>query len=339
MKDITSGQESKDLPLKRNDGDDDRADGAEPQSHKNVICYDLKNPARVNKTQLTCLENMHDNFARLLSATFSGAVQEVVDIDIAFVDQITYAEFIMSLSNPSFSYQFLLGPTRGGAVINITMPIVFAAIDRMHGGSGSSDGIDVRQPTPIEIGTINEVAKRCFEDLEAIWQPMCSVEITDVELETNPEFMQITAPSEVVVLLAFEIKMPHASGLLSLCYPFFTLESLLSRLRKVGYQSLPRSEEDRDRIRCGNRLRLGAMELPVKAELGRVALSLSATRQLKAGDVLKLNSHIDDPAVIYLGDQPKYLGYPCISQQGRNSVKVAGSIPAVEQQKYRKGDE
>ena len=116
MKDTPSGQESEDLPLKRNDGDDDRADSAESQSHKNVIYYDLKNPARVNKTQLMCLENLHDNFARLLSATFSGAVQEIVDVDIAFVDQITYAEFIMSLSNPSFSYQFVLGPTRGGSI-------------------------------------------------------------------------------------------------------------------------------------------------------------------------------------------------------------------------------
>ena len=58
MKDIPSGQESEDLSLKRNDGDDDRADSAEPQSHKYVICYDLKNPARVNKSQLMCLENL-----------------------------------------------------------------------------------------------------------------------------------------------------------------------------------------------------------------------------------------------------------------------------------------
>jgi len=54
--------------------------------------------------------------------------------------------------------------------------------------------------------------------------------------------------------------------------------------------------------------------------------------------VLELNSRAADPAVVYLGDQPKYLGYPCISQQGRNSVKVAGPMSVVEQQKYRKGD-
>ncbi len=80
------------------------------------------------------------------------------------------------------------------------------------------------------------------------------------------------------------------------------------------------------------------MKLPVRAELGRCPLSLAAARQLEVGDLLELNSGAADPAVVYLGDHPKYLGYPCISQQGHNSVKVAGPIPAVEQQQYRNGN-
>ena len=76
-----------------------------------VTNYDFKHPARVNKTQLRTLENLHDNFARLLSSTLSRTMRQVVDVDTAFVDQTTYAEFIMSLSNPAMSYQFTLGPT------------------------------------------------------------------------------------------------------------------------------------------------------------------------------------------------------------------------------------
>ena len=79
----------------------------------------------------------------------------VVDVDTAFVDQTTYAEFIMSLSNPSCSYQFTLGPTNGQAVLDIAMPVVFAHVDRSFGGKGSSQGVDARQLTPIEIGEIN----------------------------------------------------------------------------------------------------------------------------------------------------------------------------------------
>ena len=54
--------------------------------------YDFKHPARVNKTQLRTIENLHDNFVRLLSSTFSGAMRAVVDVDTALVDQTTYGE-------------------------------------------------------------------------------------------------------------------------------------------------------------------------------------------------------------------------------------------------------
>ena len=85
---------------------------------------------------------------------------------------------------------------------------------------------------------INQILKRMVEDLEATWSPILPAEITDIELETNPEFMQITAPSEIVILLAFEVNSTNASGLISLCYPFFTLESILPLL---GRQTFRRS--------------------------------------------------------------------------------------------------
>ncbi|MBT6626739.1 MAG: flagellar motor switch protein FliM, partial [Gemmatimonadetes bacterium] len=110
-------------------------------SQRIITSYDFKHPARVNKDQLRTLENLHDNFARLLSSTFSGAMRAVVDVDTAFVDQTTYAEFIMSLSNPSCSYQFTLGPTNGQAIIDFAMPVVFAFVDRIFGGKGSSQGV------------------------------------------------------------------------------------------------------------------------------------------------------------------------------------------------------
>ncbi|MEW6755835.1 MAG: flagellar motor switch protein FliM, partial [Candidatus Latescibacterota bacterium] len=120
MADILS-QEEIDALLSATEGDESSGGAAETEvggleeaSQQRIITsYDFKHPARVNKDQLRTLENLHDNFARLLSSTFSGAMRAVVDVDTAFVDQTTYAEFIMSLSNPSCSYQFTLGPTNG----------------------------------------------------------------------------------------------------------------------------------------------------------------------------------------------------------------------------------
>lgn len=293
------------------------------QGQRIVSPYDFKHPARVNRTQLHTIENLHDNFARLLSSTLSGAMRQVVDVDTAFVDQTTYAEFIMSLSNPACSYQFTLGPTNGQAIVDVAMPVVFGLVDRVFGGKGSSHGVDARQMTSIEIGVVNRVAKRMIEDIEATWEPILPVHIYDIELETNPEFMQITASNEIVILLAFEMNTPNASGLISLCYPFFTLEPILPRL---GQKSYVQMDVDREQAQRDNRQRLGGMALDVRGELGATQISLGQARALKVGDVVALDSGPEDLQTLCLGRDAKFLGKACASGRGRHAIKVAGPL-------------
>lgn len=300
-----------------------------PAPGPNISTYDFLHPARVNWDQLRTLESLHDNFARLLSSTFSGVMRQVVDVKTAFVDQTTYAEFIMSLSNPSCSYQFTMRPTRGQAVVDIAMPVVFALVDRIHGGTGSAEGVGLRQLTPIEICTINHVYKRMIEDLEATWEPILRIEIVDNELETNPEFLRVTAANEIVILLAFEVKMPYASGLISLVYPFWTLEPLLPKLSEP-LLARP-SKVDREELILANRLRLGSMAVEMGAELGRVRIPLAEARSLQTGDVVRLPVKATDPATVLLGGRPKFLARPYAGDDGGLKLKVTGRIPPDQQ--------
>ncbi|MBI2506089.1 MAG: FliM/FliN family flagellar motor switch protein, partial [Candidatus Latescibacteria bacterium] len=248
------------------------------------------------------------------------------------VDQTTYAEFIMSLSNPSCSYQFTLGQTHGQAIMDFAMPVAFAFVDRIFGGKGSSQGVDARQLTAIEMGVINKIVKRVIEDLEATWEPILRVEIADVELETNPEFMQITAASEIVILLAFEVNSTNASGLVSLCYPFFTLESILPRLGQQSYARQSRS--NKDELLRSNRLRLDKTYLPLRAELARGMVSFQDLQNLQEGDVLRLDTHINEQAVVFVEEEPKFLATP--GRVGRkNAVQITQFIDRENEEIYK----
>ena len=100
-------------------------------------------------------------------------------------------------------------------------------------------------------------------------------EITDIELETNPEFMQITAPSEIVILLAFEVNSTNASGLISLCYPFFTLESILPLLGRQTFRrsaALERASRGRCHPPCCQEIGPGSGLPRWQAEVSGVAL-------------------------------------------------------------------
>ena len=311
-------------------GGGDALDGA--ASQQIITAYDFKHPARVNKDQLRTLENLHDNFARLLSSTFSGAMRAVVDVDTAFVDQTTYAEFIMSLSNPSCSYQFTLGPTNGQAILDFAMPVVFAFVDRIFGGKGSSQGVDARQLSQIEMGVIAKIVKRVVEDLEATWEPILPVEVSDIELETNPEFMQITAASEIVILLAFEVNSTNASGLVSLCYPFFTLESILPRLGQQTYVRQGRQNRE-ESIRL-NRQRIQKTYMPIRAELAAGQATFQQLQEIQVGDTLKLDTEIDEPSLIYIDDEPKFIGRP--GRVGRKSaVQIIAPIEPLSEELHK----
>lgn len=62
-------------------------------------------------------------------------------------------------------------------------------------------------------------------------------------------------------------------------------------------------------------------ELQVVAELGKADISIEDFLALDVGDVIRLQTSVQDPLSIYVGEQPKF-----VAQPGRVSRKVAVQI-------------
>ena len=285
------------------------------QAARPVMTYDFKHPARVSKDQQRTLENLHANLARLMASSFSTLQRSVVDCDIAFVDQTTYAEFIMSLSNPSCSYTFTIEPLGGPAVVDFSLPVAYSFIDRQFGGTGSNPPQEARPLTNIERTVMGKVVTRTLTDLESTWEQLIKIQVSDAELETNPEFMQVAAPSDTMVLIAFEVNSQHASGLVNLCYPYFTLEPVMDYLNVQSWAS--REKGRRENTRQERLVQLDRVFAPVKVVLGRGQVSLGEVMNLQEGDILKLDTETKRDAVVFVGSRPKFLGRPGLSGKRR----------------------
>ena len=296
-------------------GADLSANDMKSQASRPIITYDFKHPARVSKDQQRTLENLHANLARMMASSFSTLQRSVVDCDIAFVDQTTYAEFIMSLSNPSCSYTFSIEPLGGPAIIDFSLPVAYSFIDRQFGGTGANPPQEARPLTSIERNVMGKVVTRTLTDLEATWEQLIKIQVSDAELETNPEFMQVAAPSDTVVLIAFEVNSQHTSGLVNLCYPYFTLEPVMAYLNVQTWASREkggRGNKQEDRL-----LQLDRVFAPVTAVLGRGRVSLGEVMNLQEGDILKLDTETKQDAVVFVGNRPKFLGRPGLSGKRR----------------------
>ena len=272
-----------------------------------VNTYDFRHPARVSKDQLRTLQNLHDNFARLVSATFSTLQRAIIEINLVSVDQITYSEFIMSLSSPSCTYTFRMEPLEGVAVIDFSQSVVFSFVDRLFGGRGTSI-VTEREITWIEKSVMNNIINRTLRDLERTWERVIPLECNVEMLETNPEFVQVVPSSETVVLISFELKSENVSGLINLCYPYITIEPIALRLGGQNLVSTAKDVPKEELVK--NRKRIELFNTILKAHLGTTNVSLNDLLNLKVGDIIPLNTRIKDDIEIFVGEDLKFYGRP-----------------------------
>ncbi|MFC1606761.1 flagellar motor switch protein FliM [Candidatus Latescibacterota bacterium] len=286
-------------------GDDVQVEAEPTKSEKFINTYDFRHPARVSKDQLRTLQNLHDNFARLLSATFSTLQRAVIEINLVSVDQITYSEFIMSLSSPSCTYTFRMEPLEGVAIIDFSQSVVFSFVDRLFGGRGASI-ITEREITWIEKSVMNNIINRTLRDLERTWERIIPLECNVEMLETNPEFVQVVPSSETVVLISFELKSENVSGLINLCYPYISIEPIALRLGGQNLVSSAKEVPQEELMK--NRLRVQVFEALVRATLGEANLSVQKMLDLNPNDVITLDKRLGEDIDIFVEDELKFTG-------------------------------
>lgn len=308
--------------------------GARAAFKSAAVSYDFKRPQRVKKDQARGLESIHEQFCRMFAATLSSSMRMVVDVDLAYSDQLLYSEFIASLPSPCTVYRFVIEPFGGHGIMSFSPELLMAVVERSFGGQGRAmEGVDARALTQIEMKVVSRMVSRILADLEATWESVAAVQIAEVALEVNPEFIQIAAPGDGVLVVAFEANSKSTSGMVHLCYPLTTLDPLLGKVFPTagGRRAHARRADD-----SGEKQRqlLSKTKVPVQVQVASGSLPLNELAGLKIGDVVKLDTEKGDPAVVFIGDRPKYLARPGL-QGRRRAVQIVEEIHPDDEDRYR----
>ncbi len=295
------------LTTVKDDGQSPIPDPAQNRG-KGVLAYDFKHPNRVSKDQIRTLENMHDNFAGHHGSTLSAIMRTIVDVDLVSVDQITYAEFVMSLFSPSCTYTIQMPPLDGVCLVDFNPTLTFSFIDRMFGGSGKILETE-RELTGIERSVMGKLAKRLYLDLKKSWEHIVEIHIEQVSFETNPQFIQIVPSAETVIAVSFQIKLFQSTGLLTICYPYVSLEPVILKLSAQNWiDSTKKKNVENDRqVNINN---IGIVKTELAAELLKTELRMNEFLKLQIGDVIRSEKKIFEPAEIYVNKRRKYAALP-----------------------------
>ena len=127
--------------------------------------------------------------------------------------------------------------------------------------------------------------------MEESWRPVHEVNLELVRSEINPQFAAIVPPSDVVVVITFEVELENAIGSLVVCLPYATIEPIRSKLH-ASFQT-ERLEIDHAWV---SRLKERLLETPVEMVIrfGRTKISGRQLMYLKEGDILLLDTDTDD---------------------------------------------
>lgn len=308
MGDVLSQAEIDALLSALSDGQVDVEEMQTTKSQKRIRVYDFKRPNKFSKDQIHSLQNIHENFCRGLTTYFSGNLHVVCESTVLSIEQITYDEFIRSLPNPTVLGLYSMNPLEGTALMEVSPSLAFTVVDRLLGGQGLGAEKN-RDLTEIEKTIItNRLAQMIFIAEEA-WAEVYEMKPQFMSMETNPQFTQIVAPNEMIVLITIEVKIGDEVGMINICMPYLVLEPILDKLSTFFLFSTQAKVSSPEQVQL-IRKKIEWAKVDLVAFLGHSEILVRDLLDLAKGDVIPLNQSVSDPLPIYVGEFMKFKSLP-----------------------------
>lgn len=321
MSDILSQEEIDNLMKALSSGELD-VDGMKDTKEKPVKDYDFARPAKFSKEHLRTLEIIFEHYGRLLATNLPVYLRKNVQVEVINSEALTYSEFSNSLSNPVVLGITNFSPLPGNVVLELSPNLAFAMIDRMLGGQGAP--LDKpRDFSEIELAIMERIFNTCVELLRVPWETVVDISPRLERIETNSQFAQIISPSEMIALVTLNITIGDLDGLMNICLPFLCLEDVMDKLNTKYWFSTMQDKEDGTYEEAIEML-ISKADIPVKALLGRSSISVSDFANIQIGDVIRLDTKVEDELNIYVGNIRKFTALP-----GSTGDKYAVRITSV----------
>ena len=327
--DVLSQSEIDKLLSALSDGTVSAEDVKADEEQKKIKMYDFKRPDKFAKDQIRTLFMLHESFSRLLNTYLSTHLRTLVNVEVASVEQLTYQEFVQSLANPSVISVLAVPPLKGNIIMEINTEIAFAFMDRVFGGEGKT-GLKPRVLTEIEEVVVRRFIDTAMRQLQEAWSTVVEFSPTLEATESNPQFTQIVPPSDMVVIVTIQMKVGDVEGMMNICIPYLVLEPIMSKLTTTYWvASSVSKDDDPEQVKILQK-KIKRTEVPFVVQLGSLDITINEFLTLGFGDVLQMDTKVEDNLICLVGHRPKFYCRP-----GTSGKKMAVQITKV----INEGDE
>ncbi|MGN1090425.1 MAG: flagellar motor switch protein FliM [Huintestinicola sp.] len=298
----------------------------ENNSDKKIKSYDFKTPKKFTKEQLKVIDNIFENYARVLSSYLTGLMRIYCRVEVMQTEEQRYYEFnnalpdyvMMALVNMGIHDEDVL---ETNCILQLSNPITFTMIDRLMGGNGAFTEVN-RDFTEIELSLMSGVMERMAQALKSSWSQYIDLDPMMAALETNSRVMQSIPPDEVIILVTLEIEIKDVKNIMAFCIPAMNLESIMSKFGDRWARTSKRQEPKKDQERRSAILgALSDSDIDVRAVLCDTKVDLYDILTLQVNDVIPLNAPISGNIELKIGGNVWYDGKLGVANN-KKAVKI-----------------
>ena len=322
MGEVLSQNEIDSLLNALNSGELD-AEEIKDNGEKQVKDYDFARPAKFSKEHLRTMEIIFEHYGRLLSTNLPGYLRKNIQVEVMNSEAVTYSEFSNALSNPVLLGVVNFDPMPGSIIIELATNLGYAMVDRMLGGMG--EPLDKsREFSEIELLIIERIMNACINLLREPWKNVADIHPRLDRIETNSQFAQFISPSEMIAIITINMRIGDVEGLMNVCLPYMTLEDVMDRLNTKYWFSSMQQRGDQEYTELIEAL-ISKAPMPVKAVLGKSSISVNDFINLQVGDIIRLDTKVEEELNVYVGNIKKFTALPGASGD-RYAVRVTSVI-------------
>lgn len=298
-------------------------DQMQEPGEKQVKDYDFKRPAKFSKEHLRTLEIIYEHYGRLISTNLPVYLRKNIQVTVASSETVTFSEFTNALSNPVILGIVDFKPLSGNVIMELSPNLGFAMIDRMLGGQGMPLEKN-RDFSEIEMTILQRLLVICMQLMREPWRNVIDINPMMERIETNAQFAQVIAPSDMIAIVSMSVKIGDVEGLMNICLPYFTLEDVMDKLNTKYWFSTIQKDDTVDYEEYIESL-IKRIDVPVKAVLGKSQVAVSDFLNLQVGDIIRLDTRVDSEMNVYVGNIKKFTALPG-SSKDNYAVQVTSVI-------------
>jgi flagellar motor switch protein FliM len=289
-----------------------------------LTAANFRQSARISKEQLRSVSQLHELFARNLTHSLGAYLRLAFEVNLVSAEQLNYGEFLQRIPEVTYLVSMTLRPMGVSAAIEIDLPLAFPIIDVLLGGPGRAEPT-VREITEIEEQILESVVKIIGRELEGTWAPVLEVQLAFDSRLRQADISRLMPPSEKILSLSFEIRMPESRGMLNIALPAAVANGLL---RKLTQQASYRKQRGTADSTSQMLRRLDHCIFPVQLALPQQRIAVSRILSLEPGGVLKLNYSLGETANILVSGEELFHARP-VRAGGRRAAQVDGRVHSL----------